>query len=212
VSGASGLGGSGFADSAGSHRASAGALAGIDPRAAQTHPGQTHRKALKYIRGVESPQASRGRAGSWTTSAGREPVAASAVLDTHVALEGLVFGDVRVAPLFAAITAGRLRWLVAPPMRAELVRVVSGRSLSARVADADAAMRRFDALALTVEPPPAIAGRTPRCTDPDDQVFVDVALAYGARWLLTRDRALLALRRAAARRGLDILVPEAWAP
>ena len=35
----------------------------------------------------------------------------------------------------------------------------------------------------------------PRCADPDDQKFLEVALAAGALFLLTKDQALLALDR-----------------
>ena len=47
------------------------------------------------------------------------------------------------------------------------------------------------------------------CRDPDDQRFVDLAVAQSARYLLTRDRALLALARGARKRfGLLIIQPE----
>src|SRR5690606_15469334 len=46
------------------------------------------------------------------------------------------------------------------------------------------------------------------CRDPDDQVFLDLALHRGVGWLLSRDRQLLALRRRALARGLRILRPE----
>ena len=58
-------------------------------------------------------------------------------------------------------------------------------------------------------PPPA---NTPRllCADADDQVFLDLALAERAGWLITRDKALLALRARARRHGLAIGAPEQW--
>ena len=76
------------------------------------------------------------------------------------------------------------------------------------------AFRRFDAAAVLAawdhhtrlqdEPPPGPL----RCADPDDQVFIDLALATGAHWLLTRDRALLDLRRGALERGLRVVRPD----
>jgi predicted nucleic acid-binding protein len=48
------------------------------------------------------------------------------------------------------------------------------------------------------------------CRDPDDQMFLDLALAAGARWLVSRDRALLHLRRRAQSHGLAIVTPEQW--
>jgi len=50
-----------------------------------------------------------------------------------------------------------------------------------------------------------------RCTDRDDQMFIDLALACGARWLLSRDRAVLKLGKRARLLGLDILTPAVWA-
>ncbi|MBL8484275.1 MAG: putative toxin-antitoxin system toxin component, PIN family [Rhodocyclaceae bacterium] len=42
----------------------------------------------------------------------------------------------------------------------------------------------------------APAGSTlPRCKDHQDQKFLELAALAGARWLITRDKALLALRR-----------------
>jgi predicted nucleic acid-binding protein len=46
-----------------------------------------------------------------------------------------------------------------------------------------------------------------RCRDADDQVFIDLALVHRARWLLTRDKALLALARRARPLGTEILRP-----
>ena len=60
------------------------------------------------------------------------------------------------------------------------------------------------------EPPPPAAAPSLRCRDPDDQKFIDLAVAAGARWLFTRDRALLALRKAAAGRGVTVLRPVDW--
>ena len=48
----------------------------------------------------------------------------------------------------------------------------------------------------------------PRCTDADDQKFVDLALSCSAEWLLTRDRQLLRLQRACAGRGVRVATPE----
>jgi predicted nucleic acid-binding protein len=48
------------------------------------------------------------------------------------------------------------------------------------------------------------------CRDPDDQKFIDLALAAKAQWLVSRDKALLALAKRAKARGLLIVKPEAW--
>ena len=56
------------------------------------------------------------------------------------------------------------------------------------------------------EPSPAAM----RCTDPDDQKFIDLALRSGASALLTRDRAVLKLARRARGHGLRIETAIAW--
>jgi len=41
-------------------------------------------------------------------------------------------------------------------------------------------------------------------------MFIDLAVASAPSWLVTRDRALLALRRRAAARGVVVATPEQW--
>jgi predicted nucleic acid-binding protein len=134
------------------------------------------------------------------------------VIDTQVVMDWLVFRDARVQALTAAVTSGTLRWLVAPAMRDE-IRHVLGRGVAASYApDLAFIEAQFDAHALAVpagEPQP-LAGRLV-CRDADDQKFIDLALSAGARWLISRDKALLALAKRAKPRGLLILKPENWA-
>jgi predicted nucleic acid-binding protein len=137
------------------------------------------------------------------------PAVPAAVIDTQVVMDWLVFRNPAVQPLFGAVTSGRLRWLVAPAMREELLHVL-GRGVAARFApDLAFVQASFDTHATPV----AAAEPSPRlvCRDPDDQKFIDQALASGARWLVSRDKALLALKKRAALRGLLILPPERWA-
>ena len=132
------------------------------------------------------------------------------VVDTQVIMDWLVFNDPRVQLLAGALRSGGLRWLVAPAMRDE-IRHVLGRGVAARYApDLSLIEAHFDAHAEAVE----AAEPSPRlvCRDSDDQKFIDLALACGARWLVSRDKALLALAKRARPRGLLILKPELWAP
>jgi putative PIN family toxin of toxin-antitoxin system len=132
------------------------------------------------------------------------------VVDTQVVMDWLVFNDSRVARLTTALTSGALRWLVAPAMRDE-IRHVLGRGVAARYAtDLAFIEAQFEAHGQAVdavEPSPRLV-----CRDPDDQKFIDLALALGARWLVSRDKALLALAKRARQRGLAILKPEQWSP
>ncbi|KQY79784.1 MULTISPECIES: putative toxin-antitoxin system toxin component, PIN family [Roseateles] len=132
------------------------------------------------------------------------------VVDTQVVLDWLVFNDARVQSLAAALKSGGLRWLVAPAMRDE-IRHVLGRGVAASYApDLALIEASFDAhseATAAAEPSPRLV-----CRDPDDQKFIDLALACGARWLVSRDKALLALARRARLRGLLIVKPELWTP
>jgi len=133
------------------------------------------------------------------------------VIDTQVVMDWLVFRDARIQALAAAVTSGALRWLVAPAMRDE-IRHVLGRGVAASYApDLAFIEAQFDAhahLVDTIDPQP-LAGRLV-CRDPDDQKFIDLALAAQARWLISRDKAVLALAKRARLRGLAIIKPEQW--
>ena len=131
------------------------------------------------------------------------------VLDTNVVLDWLVFDDRAARPLAAALVAGRLRWHATAAMLDELAHVLARQRFERRHDRAAHALAAAAAAAQLWTGAPPTAG--PRCADPDDQPFIDLALALPARWLLTHDRALLALRRAAAARGVTVCTPRAWA-
>ena len=132
------------------------------------------------------------------------------VLDTNTVLDWLVFRDTLACGLGAAIISGHLRWLASPHMLAEL-RAVLSRPLAPRWDDA-----REHALTIEVSQwiamcaEPTIVSHPLVCRDPDDQVFIDLAREHSPAVLLTRDRALLALRRRAAAFGVVIATAAAW--
>ncbi|MBL0729695.1 PIN domain-containing protein [Piscinibacter sp. HJYY11] len=132
------------------------------------------------------------------------------VLDTNVVLDWLVFRNPEGRALFDAIEQGRLRWIVTEPMHDELLHVL-GRGVAAAYRP-DLAMigeswRRLSEIASI----PVLQDEATRlrCTDTDDQKFVDLALAR-ARWLVSRDRAVLKLARRAGRLGLQVIPPGRW--
>lgn len=131
-----------------------------------------------------------------------------AVLDTNVWLDWLVFDDPGVRPLRAALGDG-LRLVASDATRAELAAVLQRPRIHPSLpADAARRLDEFDRLVSLVANPPAT---DLPCRDPDDQMFIDLAVAVGARWLLTKDKALLALARAAWRRhALRVLDPVHW--
>ena len=133
------------------------------------------------------------------------------VIDTHVVLDWLAFRHPVGAPLEEALTSRRCRWLCTRDMRDELARVVVRESLARWAIDARAVLAVFDALGVdTGEPVSLGAAERLHCSDPDDQMFIDLAIARRAHALLTRDRALLRLAPRARRFGVRIATPEAW--
>ena len=78
--------------------------------------------------------------------------------------------------------------------------------------DAAAAAAAWAGFAHRVETPaaPGPAARL-HCSDPDDQKFLELAQASGARWLVSRDNELLKLAPRCARDALFwIGLPQAW--
>ncbi|WP_157269317.1 PIN domain-containing protein [Azohydromonas aeria] len=134
------------------------------------------------------------------------------VLDSNAVLDWLLFNDAAMQPLGAAVAAGRCRWIVTPALRGELEHVLARGLRSRPAADATPLWQAWQRLACTVAPPPDVPPPPGlRCSDGDDQKFLDLALAQRARWLVSRDRALLKLRRRALARGLLIVTPAQWA-
>ncbi|WP_077036610.1 putative toxin-antitoxin system toxin component, PIN family [Pelomonas sp. KK5] len=131
------------------------------------------------------------------------------VIDTQVVMDWLVFKDPRALPLADALLTGRIRWIGQLAMLAELKHVL-GRGVAAAYApDLDLIERTFAERCEMIEREPAPAVRLV-CRDKDDQKFIDLAIAEQAAWLISRDRAVLALAKRARAHGLAIGTPEAW--
>jgi uncharacterized protein len=131
------------------------------------------------------------------------------VLDTNVVLDWLLFADPGVQALVTAIEQGRLRWIATAAMRGEFAHVLDRGLAIARGADPARFERTWDRH-CTEHPPAPPAAALLRCTDTDDQKFFDLAIAAGARWLVSRDRAVLKLRSKAASLALAIVAPDQW--
>jgi predicted nucleic acid-binding protein len=130
------------------------------------------------------------------------------VIDTNAALDWLLFADPAAQALGQAVEAGRVAWIGTAAMRDELAHVLASGLAAQRgrePAPVLAAWHRHCAML----PVPAAAPW--RCSDADDQPFIDLALASGARWLISRDKALLKLARRAHTLGLSIVTPGRWA-
>lgn len=130
------------------------------------------------------------------------------ILDTNVWMAWLVFADPRLSALIDAIESGEARVIATRSMLDEFADVAA-RPIFKLSPDQQASARERlnDTVVLLAAAPDC---RLP-CSDRDDQVFIDLAVAHRVDWLLSRDKALLRLRKLAARRfGVRIGLPEDW--
>ncbi len=143
------------------------------------------------------------------------------VLDTHIALDVCLFDDPRDLTLREQLQTHQTQWLTCDAMRQEFVRVLSYPKVIRAVSKfwsaegvagrTQQAVHKFDAWATPVA---AAASAPVRCTDPDDQMFIDLACAHGAE-LISRDEAVCKAWRRCRRLGLgapDWAAPLAAAP
>ena len=129
------------------------------------------------------------------------------VLDTNSLLDWLVFREPAAMRIGHAVMTGRLLWRASPLMRCEFDHVLGRAALARWQPDKAAAVAIWVAHAsIEAEPP---AGPL-TCTDPHDQVFIDLAIQQRCVWLVTRDRALLERRRRATAWGVTVLTPREW--
>jgi len=121
------------------------------------------------------------------------------VLDTHVWLDWLVFDDPGIVRIRNAVGTGRAEAYIDAVCEAELVRVLARgfakRELDAQAQAAALATCRRIAKRIDAAAPEAARAGLPRCGDPDDQKFLEAALAANASYLITKDRKLLALAK-----------------
>lgn len=137
------------------------------------------------------------------------------VLDSNVCLDLFAFADPAAAPLLRALHDGAVAAVTDAGCRAEWQRILDYPKLGLTAAQRETCLREYDrwlrplADAAIATERPGVA--LPRCADPDDQKFLELAQAAGARWLLSRDHALVVLGRRAARAGLfEIMTPRTW--
>ena len=133
------------------------------------------------------------------------------VLDTNIWFDWLIFGEPDIAPLQSTVAAGRAQIIINAACEEELIRVLAY-PLQRWTIDAEqqaACLEQCRGIATMVDI--SCAAALPRCADPDDQKFLELASAAKAGWLITRDRELLALARHHARLGFHIVTPAEFA-
>ncbi|MDD5250915.1 MAG: PIN domain-containing protein, partial [Rhodocyclaceae bacterium] len=108
-----------------------------------------------------------------------------------------------------ALEAGRWQVITNAACLGEFERVLDYPQFALAPAGRRAALAAYGALARVVAAP-AAAAPLPRCKDPDDQKFLELARDGAAAWLVTSDKALLVLaRRQRLAHLFRILTPDA---
>ena len=122
-------------------------------------------------------------------------VAQAWVIDTNIVLDLWLFEDPATIPLRAALQSGAISHLATDSMRGELARVLTYPHLMKRMAksniQASDVLNRFDKYLLAAEPADKAACT---CKDPDDQKFIDLAVAHAVP-LLSKDKAILCMKK-----------------
>jgi putative PIN family toxin of toxin-antitoxin system len=117
------------------------------------------------------------------------------VIDTNIVLDLWLFEDPATIPLRSALQSGAISHLATGSMRDELERVLAYPHLVKRMAksniQAQDILSRFDEYLLAAEP---AAKAACTCKDPDDQKFIDLAVAYAVP-LLSKDKAILCMKK-----------------
>ncbi|HWK75701.1 MAG TPA: putative toxin-antitoxin system toxin component, PIN family [Povalibacter sp.] len=134
------------------------------------------------------------------------------VLDTNIVLDCLVFRDRATHELTTAIEERRVQALVQQYTLDELERVLAYPQCRLTPIEQRQVLDRYLAM-TTVAPMPERFRRDnlllppgfPRCRDTDDDPFLALAYHCRADGLITKDKAVLKLRRRARRFGVAIL-------
>jgi len=117
------------------------------------------------------------------------------VIDTNIILDVFVFNDLAAKPVRTALEAGELDWIATQAMRDELARVLGYPQIVPRLKfyqlSADDVLASFDRHARLID---AAAKTCLTCSDPDDQKFIDLAVASQAL-LLSKDRHVLSMSK-----------------
>lgn len=120
---------------------------------------------------------------------------AQIILDTNIVLDLLVFNDAATPPLREALQAGHLQWIATQPMRDELERVLAYPQIAKRLQfyglTAEQVLQTRDAQVQVVAVPPKASVT---CKDPDDQKFIDLAVAHRCL-VLSKDQAVLCMHK-----------------
>jgi uncharacterized protein len=129
------------------------------------------------------------------------------VVDTNVVIDWLVFDDAFMNPLRHGVMDGRITVITHQPAVNELKRVLAYKQLKLDVERQENIFAHYCKLTQLVPTVPSNATpiNFPRCSDRDDQHFLALAWHCKIEALLTRDNAVLGLKKRVAAFGVTIL-------
>jgi len=131
------------------------------------------------------------------------------VLDTNIWLDWLVFCNPAVMPLKSACSEGLVRIAINAVCLEELGRVLAYPEFELDAATRNTLFTQVRDCTYRVET--MLLSPLPRCPDPDDQKFLELARDAQADWLITKDKALLSLaKKRFDGAGFKIGTPEQW--
>jgi len=116
------------------------------------------------------------------------------VLDTNVILDLLHFADASALPILSSLEAGDAQCYASAETLDELRRVLTYAAFKLDEKAQLAVHAHYQAISSLAKSS-SVIGCMPRCSDPDDQMFLELAASVQADLLVSKDKALLALKR-----------------
>ena len=128
------------------------------------------------------------------------------VLDTNIVLDWLVFEDGGMPELMAAINTREVTIASNQACIDELTRVLAYPIFKLDLNAQQQALKKYSAYVQIMPERASLLGIVPRCRDHDDQKFLDLAAHARAVALISKDHAVLGVRRSMKERfGCDVL-------
>lgn len=135
----------------------------------------------------------------------------SAVFDTNICLDFFIFRDPLSYQLLDAVKNRKLLAVTRADCRDEFLKVLDYPKLALTENEKKQATTSFDRFIIVIEPEIKDQCLLPICTDPDDQKFLETAFNANAKFLFSKDKALLKLAKYNRKRGLfRIISPAQW--
>lgn len=131
------------------------------------------------------------------------------IIDTNIWLDWLVFSNDTLDELKSSHDNGDFEIIYTSKMIDELADVISRTQFNLSEQQQKIILQTMSELARRVEdaPKPLL---TIKCQDKDDQVFIDMALAYHVTWLISKDKHLLRLKNRAVKQQVNIGTIDDW--